>query len=378
MMAFRSLASPGRAYRHKSIHPPIGRVGHEERAAREGQALSYHSFGTQNAVYGCIELFVILTVSIMLNCSNAAVADDMILVTGAGGTEEYAAMFAEWASQWKTAAREAEITCTEIGTNGENDYDLLKATIDAECNQEPNDSPLWLVLLGHGTFDRKLAKFNLRGKDVEAKELAAWLKPSKRPLIIINAFSCSGAFLEPLQAPNRVVITATQNGAELNLSRFGGYMAKALTDMSADLDHDDQVSLLEAFLLASSELKGFYDADARLMTEHALLEDNHDGKGISADFFTGIRAEGKAKGGASLDGRRAHRFILKSSPQAVRLNTDEAAERDRIETEIEQLRVQKKTLSADEYYQQLEALLLEMAELYDSKTSESSSASEEG
>ena len=141
-------------------------------------------------------------------------------------------------------------------------------------------------------------------------------------------------------------------------------MAKALTDMSADLDHDDQVSLLEAFLLASSQVKQFYESDSRLMTEHALLEDNHDGKGISADFFKGIRAEAIAKAGEALDGQQAHRYIIKASAAAVKLSEEQSAERDLIETEIEKLRGEKKNLSEDEYYQQLEPLLLEIAKLY--------------
>lgn len=302
----------------------------------------------------------------LLAMTTVSSADDMLLVVGAGGNEEYAALFLEWAEQWKQVANEANIDCQEIGTSGENDYDQLQQAIieQGKSGVDGDNSPLWLVMIGHGTYDRKLAKFNLRGRDVEAKELASWLKPCARPLIVINAFSCSGAFLEPLQAPGRVVITATKNGAELNFSRFGGYMAEALTDMSADLDHDDQVSLLEAFLLASSNVKRFYESDSRLMTEHALLEDNQDGKGISADFFKGIRAEATAKDGAVLDGGRAHRYIVKSSPGTIQLSREQAAERDRIELEIEKLRGRKKDLAEDTYYQELEPLFLEMAELY--------------
>ena len=241
---------------------------------------------------------------------------------------------------------------------------MLKSAIDE--NNDESAQPLWLVLLGHGTFDRNIAKFNLRGKDVESKELQKWLEDCKRPLIVINGFSCSGAFLQPLHKENRVVISATKSGAELNFSRFGGYLAESLTDMKADVDHDDQVSLLEAFLLASSKVNAFYESDARLVTEHALLEDNADGKGISADFFVGIRAEMKAKGGAALDGRGAHRYILKASEDAVKLSQEQTIERDRIESAIEQLRTRKSTMSVDDYYAELESLAVQMAELYQS------------
>ena len=289
-------------------------------------------------------------------------ADDMILVVGAGGNEEYTMQFADWADKWKAAATDANINYHEIGRGEKKDYELLQAAIDEK--KKESEHPLWLVLLGHGTFDRNIAKFNLRGKDVESKELQKWLEDCQRPLIVVNGFSCSGAFLQPLQKKNRVVISATKNGAELNFSRFGGYLAESLADMEADLDHDDQVSLLEAFLLASSKVNTFYESDARLVTEHALLEDNADGKGISADFFVGIRAEMKAKGGAALDGQRAHRYILKASDSAVKLSPEKTAERDKIETAIEKLRSRKSKMSADEYYGELEGLVVQMAELY--------------
>lgn len=316
---------------------------------------------------GCMKCFgsmkySVVAVALVAGLTTISPADDMILVVGAGGTDEYAQIFAGWADQWKAAAGEANITCQEIGRSGENDLEQLKTAI-AECGNEDN-SPLWLVLLGHGTFDRNTAKFNLRGKDVEATELQAWLQSISRPMVLINGFSCSGAFLKPLHAPDRVVITATKSGAELNFARFGGYMAESLSDMDADLDHDDQVSLLEAFLLASSKVNQFYESDARLVTEHALLEDNHDGKGISADFFKGIRAEVSAKDGAALDGAGAHRYIVKSSPDAAQLTPEQTAERDRLETEIEALRVRKSKMAEDEYYRDLEKLLVQMAKLY--------------
>ena len=56
-------------------------------------------------------------------------------------------------------------------TNGTSDLSALKQALA----QEPKKSgaELWLVLIGHGTFDGQAAKFNLRGPDVSA---AAGLK----------------------------------------------------------------------------------------------------------------------------------------------------------------------------------------------------------
>ena len=292
-----------------------------------------------------------------------ATAGTMVVVVGAGGTDEYASTFSGWADQWKSAAVAANIEFLEIGRKDdeEKDRDEFQAAIEQHRNGE---TPLWLVMLGHGTYDRKSAKFNLRGPDVSATELKEWLSDCERPLVAIHGFSCSGAFLQSLQGKNRVIITATKSGAELNYSRFGGYLAESLSDMDADLDHDEQVSLLEAFLLASSKVARFYESEARLSTEHSLLEDNFDGKGTSGDFFVGIRAESKAKDGASTDGRLAHRYIVIPSKNAPQLSPEELKERDRLEAEIEALREKKKSMAEDSYYEQLEPLMLELARLY--------------
>ena len=286
---------------------------------------------------------------------------EMVLVVGAGGTDEYTKTFAEWADQWKQLATRANLQFSEPAGDGTN-RDWLKQQL-AECGD--SESPLWVVLIGHGTSDRNVTKFNLRGPDVSGTELKEWLAACKRPVILANCFSCSGGWLKDVQGPNRVVITATSSGAELNYSRFGGFLAESVADSSADLDHDEQVSLLEAFLLASSKVERFYESESRLATEHALLEDNQDGKGTPAKFFTGIRAEGRAKDGSLPDGRMAHRYILVPSKNAPKLSQEEVAERDRLESEIEKLRSRKRKLGEDAYYEELEKLMVQMAELYD-------------
>ena len=311
-----------------------------------------------------LALFLTLSATTFAQDEPSPAAGEMIVVIGAGGTEEYAQTFSHWADQWKAAAAESNIGYHEIRQSSEkSDREQLKEMIDQFA--AAHQTPLWLVLIGHGTYDRKEGKFNLRGPDVSAAELKEWLDKCKRPLIAVNSFSCSGAFLNPLHGENRVVITATNSGAELNYSRFGGYLAESLNDEAADLDHDDQVSLLEAYLLASSKVARFYEADARLATEHSLLEDNHDGKGTPADFFVGIRAEGKAKTGEAPDGRLAHRYILVPSKNAPQLAAEQIADRDRLENEIESLRDRKKSLDEDDYYDQLEVLMLQLAELYE-------------
>ena len=50
----------------------------------------------------------------------------------------------------------------------------------------------------------------MRGPDLEASELAAWLLAFERPLAILNCSSSSAPFLKKLSAKGRIVITATR------------------------------------------------------------------------------------------------------------------------------------------------------------------------
>lgn len=289
----------------------------------------------------------------------------VLVVVGASGEAEYAAQFRQWAERWQAAAGKAGARFISIGLTDETnptDRDRLRTALDEQAAS--GTEPLWVVLIGHGTFDGREAKFNLRGPDFSDVELAEWLKPVKRPLAVINCASGSGTFLNRLSAPNRVVITATRSGNELNYARFGQYIAEAIADLRADLDKDGQTSLLEAYLTAGNRVAEFYRTHSQLATEHALLDDNGDHLGTPADWFRGIRATRRAKDGAALDGIRAHQFHLIPSDRERALPAEVRRKRDDLELAIAALRDQKVKLKEDDYYGRLEKLMLELARLY--------------
>ena len=289
----------------------------------------------------------------------------VIVVIGAAGEDEYGQNFSRWAQLWEKACREAGAKQITIGSTNESqstDYELLKQALANE--QKESDSELWLVLLGHGTFDGKEARYNLRGPDLPATDLAAWLEPFRRPVALINCASSSGAFVSKLSAPGRVVITATKSGFEQNYARIGQFISEAIADPEADLDKDGQTSLLEAFLTAAYRVAEFYKTEGRLATEHPLLDDNGDGRGTPADWFKGIRAVKKAAEGATADGLRAHQFHLVRSRQERGLSPALRSKRDQLELAVAKLRESKGQLSEDEYYKRLEPLLIELASLY--------------
>jgi hypothetical protein len=310
--------------------------------------------------------------SLLLACLLAAApagAEDrpcVVLVVGAPGAPEYEAQFRQWAEQWRSAAAKGGAEVVPIGLDekapGASDRERLSAALHDHAS--PGREPLWVVLIGHGTYDGRAAKFNLRGPDVSDLELADWLAPAKRPVVVVNCASGSGTFINRLSGENRVVVTATRSGSEQNFARFGQYLAGSIADPRADLDKDGQVSLLEAFLTAASRDAEYYKTRGQLATEHPLLDDNGDRLGTPADWFRGVRATRRAAAGASPDGTRAHQVHLVLSDRERTIPAEVRRRRDRLELAVAALRDRKDTLGEDEYYAQLEPLMAELARLY--------------
>ena len=116
--------------------------------------------------------------------------------------------------------------------------------------------------------------------------------------------------------------------------------------------------MLEAILHASAATKAFYDDAQRVVPEHAVIDDNGDGRATGTDKFKGLRAEG-----ASPDGALA-REIQFLGDTIDPLSAEAREERTKLEAEIEALRQRKKQLPEDDYYAELETLMRRMAKLY--------------
>jgi hypothetical protein len=315
---------------------------------------------------------VLLAVATTTPATTSAAGDlppTVLVVVGAEGTSDYGREFNQWADRWATAAQKRGATFALIGRDGtsaDDSTDSDKQRLKSFLQDQPREGlqPLWIVLIGHGTYDGREAKFNLRGPDVSNTELVEWLSPVHRPLAVIDCSSCSAPFLNRVSGRGRVVITATRSGSEINFARFGDFLSTAIIDPAADLDKDGQTSLLEAFLAASHRVDEFYKQAGRLATEHALLDDNGDGQGIAADWFQGLRPTRSARDGAPLDGSRAHQWHLVMSPAEQAMPAELRARRDQIELELESLRVRKASMPEAGYYSQIEKLLIELARLY--------------
>lgn len=299
----------------------------------------------------------------------------LLVVVGASGTEEYGRQFSQWAERWRSVATAAGwkvVTVSpltedpaespsgpsvplETSPAAKSQLEMLRHSILEETEEQV--LPMWIVLIGHGTDDGRTARFNLSGPDVSADDLAVWLAPLQRPLAVVNCSSSSGRFLQPLRAEGRVVIAATSGPGELNFSRFGGELSAIIGDPVADTDKDGQTSLLEAFRFASRQTEEYYTSRGQLPTEHAMLDDNGDAKGTRA---AAIPDTGPVPLG---DGALARSWHLVPNLQERRLTLGQRFERDRLESEIDQLRQRKPSLDVDQYYAELESLFVQLAQL---------------
>ena len=277
----------------------------------------------------------------------------LLLTLGAPGNEEYAELFDQQLKDWQTATAD--------------DFSFHAITNKSSLQQSIHEatSDLWIVLLGHGTFDGKHARFNLRGPDLGPDELNEWLKSKTNQVVIINCSAASGPFIKTLAARGRTVITATRSGMETSFSHFGTFATQSFSERkTADLDKDGALSALEVFLYASRRVREFYEADGRIQTETALIDDTGDGKGMQADWFIGSRPNLLKIKHNQPDGYRAIQQPLLAATNKESLSPEDRKRRDTLEQKLFTLRDRAEELDEETYFEQLEDLLMQLGEFY--------------
>ena len=305
-------------------------------------------------------------VPLLLACSIGSAQDRqaVIVAVGAEGSPEYGELFREWAGKWQQATDDGQAELVTIGLNSSATDRQQFETAVRQLSSQKSLEPVWIVLIGHGTFDGRVARFNLRGPDISAEELAEWISDAERPIAVINCSSCSSPFINAISGVDRVVISATKDGNESQFCRFGQFMAEAISGTDGDLDRDGQTSLLEAWLYASRRTDEFYESEGRLATEHSLLEDSGDRLGVRTNVFEGVRVKPTVDGKEKVDGNLARRWHLVRSPFERLLTPEERLNRDQIEVQLEELRNRRSEFDDADYLNALQELMLPLSMLY--------------
>ena len=206
--------------------------------------------------------------------------------------------------------------------------ELLTGTVAAlEQAIQPGDA-LWVFILGHAHYDGRASWLNLPGPDMNQAEFAKLFAGVRcREQAFFITMAASGFFLKPLSAPGRIVVVATEPDLEVNETFFPHKLVKALTEpkpmLEFDVDGDGLPTLLDAYLLAARDTAQEYATGELLATEHAMLDDDGDGRGteLQVDYLPeelgGRLRAGRGKPQPrSGDGARARAVVLSVPPEA--------------------------------------------------------------
>ncbi len=283
-----------------------------------------------------------------------------VIVSGASGGEKYAEQMKQWRSTLQSslverygfeAARVRVLVDESVSGGTTGSAANVKAVLGEIRKGASDDDLVLLILLGHGTYDGDVAKFNLVGPDMVAQEWNTLLSGLPGRLIVINTTAASFPFLEALKGKGRVVITATNSAAQKYATVFPEYLVKAMSEASTDLDKNGRTSIFEVFEATSLAVKQHYEQRGQLTTERALLDDNGDGVG-------------REEGGEGPDGGMARLWQLDAEPAAVASNPELAAlvKRQRgLEAQAEELKRKKGDMPPAEWQAEYEQLMLELA-----------------
>lgn len=286
----------------------------------------------------------------------------VLIVAGASGGAEYAAQYSKWVGDLKSILVDRMKVEQDKLTILTDTPDTATAATAANVRQRiatirramTRDDLLFVVLIGHGTFDGVDAKFNLVGTDLESAQWAELLAGVPGQVVVVNTSSASFPFIERLAGPRRIVITATDSVAQRFDTVFPEFFVKAFLSEAADIDKNSRISIWEAFSSATSEVRRYYQRRGQLSTERALLDDNGDGVGREA-------------GGKGEDGSQASLTYLDeplpgappTDPVLLQLLQKRAA----VELDLDELRIRRAFLKPAEYQQEFERLMVELARL---------------
>ena len=299
--------------------------------------------------------------------SASAQSPHLLVIVGLAGDPEYSEPYAKWGAALVDAAttrygipqgqviylHEKPETDTKRITAKSTREEVAKAF--EKLAGAGADDPIFVMLIGHGTFDGKVAKFNLPGPDMTAADFEPLMKRlAPHRVVFVNTASASGPFIEALSGPGRTIVTATKTGRESFATIFGGYFVDALTSEVADADKNKRISVLEAFDYARREVATAYERQGIILIEHALLDDSGDKEGTATPAVDG--KEGRVAALMSL-GTVGSGDPLPSDPKLRALYEERRA----LERRVESLRLMKDSMDAPKYTAELEKLVTDLA-----------------
>ena len=166
------------------------------------------------------------------------------------------------------------------------------------------EDALWVIVLGHAHFDGRLAWLNLPGPDIDVEEFGSYFQGIMcGEQVFFLTTPVSGYATKFLSQQDRVVITATEADREVNATIFPVLLAEVLSNpppaKEFDIDGDGRITLLDLYVTVSRRVLQTYTEAKNIPTEHAQLDDNHDGRGTEMQLdYLEEELGGRAQPGA--------------------------------------------------------------------------------
>jgi hypothetical protein len=311
-------------------------------------------------------LFAVSTVFLLCLAAvryNAVAAPVDLIICGSGGSDEYEQKFAGWGDRLQRVLVDKMdrpennvwlLTESTEQPDRTSTLDSIRSTISKIAGAISPDQDFYIYLIGHGSYIRRVSKFNIPGPDLTATELADLIDTvSARRIITVNATSSGAAFINALSGPDRIICTATKSTEEKNAPEFMEHFIQGLEDMSADQDRDERISVLEACRNASALTAVWYLGEGLIATEHALLDDNNDG--------LGSRLPIKDTPPSKQDGALATAIYMKDFSFPPTVPRDLVDQYLNTLQKVDDLKGEKNTMPVGPYTTQLESLLIQAA-----------------
>ncbi len=281
----------------------------------------------------------------------------MVIVGGLGGNESFQQAFNDQAQQLYDAAISLGLEENQVHfliNDGATKAGIISAISGIDSSA---DDSIQVHLIGHGSFDGTQYKFNVPGPDITDTELASALNDVAGSQMIAVMTSSSGAAMATLRADNRLVIAATKSGLQKNASVFSRFWAEGADRSSTDLNKNEIISIAELYGYTAERVKDYYESEGLIASEASLFEGP---LGLDADLFNLSRIGQLANARLSV---QAEAFV---------------AERANVEVKLSELSSRRQELSDDDYFAELQELMLELGLLQQKIDSELEEQSLEG
>jgi hypothetical protein len=196
----------------------------------------------------------------------SAATTRVLIISGLSGDQKESDRLGDLRQRFASEFAARGIPAANIEAAG----DLKRADILAKLAGESavlgDGDAFWLILLGHSAERDDGPVFEVSGPRLTAADLKTALAAIRTRQHIVITTEGSGAFIQDLAAPNRIILTATEPSGEINETIFPTALADALQD-------PQNRSFIQLARAAAKNVHQYYEQNGLVLTEHSMLSD---------------------------------------------------------------------------------------------------------